>query len=658
MISPIVRLFFLLTFYLMFDQLAFAQCGACTYQSENLVVNGDFSIGNLGFTTDYAQATTNGPWGLLSFEGQYAIDNNANDVHQFFAGFDHTNPPTGLYMIVNGSGVANTNVWCQTITVQPDTWYSFSAWVRNVDTNPDNNVYAQLQFNIDGVPLGPSETVSGGWQQIAEDWYSGTSTSIDICLVNQQTNGGGNDFGLDDITFTTCIPYELVNVPTAGEDQVICSGETVQLGDALLTDYSYLWTGEQIDGATTSAPEVLLVNDSDAPLDFTFILESDSADVGCLIQDEVTITVNPLPNVPDGEDVVVCEGEEATLDVGAGWDTILWSNDSTTQTITVSEAGSYDVEVSLLGCTNETSWSLINPDLPDVNLGPDTSICVDETFTFSTPELGVWNDGSTDNSLTTDQEGWYWFEVEELGCTQRDSVFLSVIEYPLLQLPDSVSICPSETVTFYAPQVGFWTNGVTADSLVVGQEGTYGVVVNNAQCAVYDEVLVVERELPFVELGEDQILCLRDVVRLDATGAYNDTIQWNDAFDMPIRDVTETGYYEVTVANECGSMTDDIELIFEDCDYAVYLPNAFTPDGDGLNENWCPVLWNIDSFLVQVFNRWGEMIWQSTDQNACWIGDVNGGGYYAPDGVYAYRMVAESDQGKQIVKDGYITLIR
>ncbi len=117
--------------------LSFGQCEECEYL-ENLVFNGDFQLGPLGYTSDYTLSFNNGPWGLLSNEGTYGVSPNANFLHSNFQGFDHTNPPNGNFMVVNGAAIPNTNVWCQTIDVEPGTTYTISSWVRNVDTNPQN----------------------------------------------------------------------------------------------------------------------------------------------------------------------------------------------------------------------------------------------------------------------------------------------------------------------------------------------------------------------------------------------------------------------------------------------------------------------------------------------------------------------------------------
>ena len=116
-------------------------------------------------------------------------------------------------MVVNGSGTANTNVWCQNINVTPNTDYQFSAWAVNALN--DLNV-TQLQFSINSVNLRPifsTPTIGCSWQQFFQTWNSGLISSAEICINNQNTSGGGNDFIIDDITFRPiCVDYDTITV--------------------------------------------------------------------------------------------------------------------------------------------------------------------------------------------------------------------------------------------------------------------------------------------------------------------------------------------------------------------------------------------------------------------------------------------------------------
>lgn len=132
------------------SKITLSQCGDCEFESENLIVNGDFEDGNVNFTSEYDLATTIGEFGLLTESGIYAIGPDANLFHSNFQGEDHTNPPFGNFMVINGSDVSGIEVWCQEVAVEPDTWYSFSAWSRNCDFSAIT-AYAVLEWFFNDV---------------------------------------------------------------------------------------------------------------------------------------------------------------------------------------------------------------------------------------------------------------------------------------------------------------------------------------------------------------------------------------------------------------------------------------------------------------------------------------------------------------------------
>lgn len=213
---------------------------------QELVVNGDFQAGNTGFTTQYQYTTTN-----LVPEGTYSVVDNPTPLHPAFLGSDHTTGSTN-FMAVNGSINPGFRVWCQTVSVVPNTDYNFSTWISTLVVNSP----AELEFSINGQLLGTPITAPGNlntWTQFFATWNSGNDTLIEICIVNANTAAGGNDFGLDDISFTpVCTGTDsvvvVVNTPptvTLGPDDSLCIGSSTLL-DAGQGFGSYLWS----DGST------------------------------------------------------------------------------------------------------------------------------------------------------------------------------------------------------------------------------------------------------------------------------------------------------------------------------------------------------------------------------------------------------------------------
>jgi len=337
---------------------------------------------------------------------------------------------------------------------------------------------------------------------------------------------------------------------------------------------------------------------------------------------------------------------------------VLWSTDETSNSIEVSEAGTYEATVTLFGCTAFDEIVVDMPILPAFSLGPDVAICADEVAEFEVSVDGLWSDNETDFTLDSSSEGWIWFEVEDQGCAKRDSAFVDVIAYPVAEIEPFILLCPGETYTYEIPQEGVWNNSITSEDLTVSESGIYTVTIANEQCAIFLESEVEYLQLPEVDLGPDQLLCIKDVVDLDASGAYNDSLVWNDGSVEFNREITTTGIYEVITWNQCGEAQDEVELIFDDCDYALYIPNAFTPDGDGINEVWIPVGLNISEYEIQVFNRWGESVWRSTQLGEAWSGSDNFGEYYVPDGIYGYIVKAISVKGLPITKFGNVLILR
>lgn len=178
---------------------------------QDLVVNGHFEDGNMGFSSSYTYKNSTSPpgtYGILTAEGTYAIGNNAANWHNNFKGSrDHTTG-NGNFMIVNGATGANTVVWSQSITIEPYTYYVFHTWVTTVCSSP----LAQLQFSINGTTIGNvfnappfTDLPQNNWLDFDHLWYNwynnSAATSATISIVNQNTAAGGNDFGLDDISF-------------------------------------------------------------------------------------------------------------------------------------------------------------------------------------------------------------------------------------------------------------------------------------------------------------------------------------------------------------------------------------------------------------------------------------------------------------------------
>ena len=181
-----------------------ALVAASTAGAANLVANGDFEAGNTGFTSGYDYVAPG--YGVLFPEALYTVDTDAQNDHPYFTSYrDHTYGE-GLYMIVNGAGVANDPVWTSmTIAVEAGRSYDFGAFLSSAyPTSP-----AQLEFtvtnNLGGIQtLGifAAPATAGIWSGVSGRFNTGAATLITLSIVNQNIEFSGNDFGIDDISLT------------------------------------------------------------------------------------------------------------------------------------------------------------------------------------------------------------------------------------------------------------------------------------------------------------------------------------------------------------------------------------------------------------------------------------------------------------------------
>jgi hypothetical protein len=172
----------------------------------NLLTNASFTAGNTGFTSAYGYAGA-GASSLVP-EGKYMVGSDANSYHGSFAGTGRTGAGDN-FMIVNGSADLSI-VYSQTVTVQPNRYYTFSAYASSVNLGSP----AQLGFVINGKSTSSVTTLpatDNSFVRISDLWFSGSNTSAVIEIRDVNKAASGNDFGLDDIYIGTCAVSLAVN---------------------------------------------------------------------------------------------------------------------------------------------------------------------------------------------------------------------------------------------------------------------------------------------------------------------------------------------------------------------------------------------------------------------------------------------------------------
>ncbi|MEP7377576.1 MAG: Ig-like domain repeat protein, partial [Chitinophagaceae bacterium] len=369
-------------------------CSATSFTNvaQELVYNGDFSLGNTGFTSAYGnnQAPfTGGSTGLWP-ETLYAVDSNARIHHSNFFGTDHTTG-TGNFMIVNGAGYDTTTVWRQSFAVQPNTTYYFSAWAMSLNkVSP----YAQLKFTVNDSLFGTTAVLAPGanttagpfnWVRFFGTWNSNSSTYITISIVDLQIAAGGNDFGLDDISFGTLSPVPFSAAPSGSA----CEGQPLVLNSNVTggsSPYFYSWTGP--NNFTSQAKDPIIPN-AGTINSGTYTLHVTDG-YSCPITTSTIVTVGQAATVNAGPAQGVCAGGTITLagTRGGSATSSTWSAPSGTFSNVNSLTSTYTPSISsgtvtLTLTTNDpagtcpagVSTVVITVSNATANAGPDQVVC-------------------------------------------------------------------------------------------------------------------------------------------------------------------------------------------------------------------------------------------------------------------------------------------
>ncbi len=506
---------------------------------------------------------------------------------------------------------------------------------------------------VAGEPIILEAGISGGeWSGVGvEDAIAGE--------FNPELSGVGNF----DIVYTingVCIDsdqitVEVQDVPalTIDSPSLICELDPALILTANLPGGT--WSGDGISNENTG-----LFNPGDAGAGTHSITYQLDGVCSVNVSIEVDITSNPTFNL--GEDISICEDQTAVVDAGNNWDSVEWLGLEYSQSIEINEEGTYTAIVELDGCFSEDEIFLEVITYPIIELESPIDICAGDVYSIEAPFPGEWNTGNSNSaSIDVNSAGTYVYTFLNGGCPVIEEVVVDVVEYPVIDLVPSVEFCPGIPVTVDAGQVVTWSgvaDGVS-ESIQVDAPGVLIAQKANGECVTIETVDVIELPLPYADLGPDIEGCLGDNYTLNSFSEVNDTYIWSTGdVDVEFISVSEAGFYSVQTSNSCGTAFDEISIKLEDCSALIFIPNAFTPDNDGINDVWNPVVRNLVDYKLQIFNRWGDIVFETEDWNEPWVGEYQDGDYFVQTGVYVYRITYTSLEGEAGDVNGHIVVLR
>lgn len=462
-----------------------------------------------------------------------------------------------------------------------------------------------------------------------QDMSSGPTYSVDQTGIYYVNASGAACKATDTIEVT----IKNATVVDIGEDATYCEGEPITLDASAAGAISYQWQ----DNSTNSSFSPTISG--------TYFVVIDDGD--CVSSDTVELTFLEYPDFELPNDTNLCGGGNLNLSVNAPQATAYtWQDNSTNNSYNVSGPGTYWVTATNNNICSTTDSIVVTYNSIDVDLGADATYCEDTTITLDATNSGsityLWQDNSTAPTLEVSNSGIYYVAVSNGECEVNDTIELTFLAYPDFELHPDTTLCDGDTLVLNVSSPDatdfLWQDGSANSSFQVFEEGTYFVQASNQFCTRFDTTEILFNRANVVELGPDSILCKGEDYILDVGERADDVIiTWWDNSNENTSSISETGTYYVSLENQCGINSDTVNLLFGSCNCDFFLPTGFTPNGDGVNEDFKPYV-DCDSlteYSFEVFNRWGEPQFRSESVEKAWQGTDNSGNRL-PMAVYTW----------------------
>jgi gliding motility-associated-like protein len=375
-----------------------------------------------------------------------------------------------------------------------------------------------------------------------------------------------------------------------------------------------------------------------------------------------TFTLLAAPNAVDTT-IYICPAGAVTLNAIQQGYTYKWQDNSTNGQYYTSKGGTYWAKLSSKGCHVSDTFHVIALPKPIQYNWKDTTVCNVDSFVMNVSQPLVnyfWQDSSTKPIYIARKTGMYSVTISNQCGTSTNSRKVTLSSKPLAYTWTDTIICKGNTITLDASQPGatyFWQDSSSNPTYYVFKSGTYTVTASNGCGSVKGSmnVTVINGVGP---MGlKDTFVCDGDVLVLKHLKQPGATLQWQDGSHDSIYTISSGGLYKVTIQNACSSRSESFTAYHGDCTLYMQMPNAFSPDSNGINDTYKAVI-NREprDFQMHIFDRWGERVFSTTDYKHGWDGKKNG--QDEPEGVYIYYVIANGYHHENLYFRGIIHLVR
>lgn len=389
-------------------------------------------------------------------------------------------------------------------------------------------------------------------------WQDGsTLDSIEVSqpglVIVEVTNVCGTSADSLIVTGLTAVP-----MLDLGGDTSLCPGESITFS-ILISDVNILWS----DG---SATQTFIVSEE------TLVHAEISNQCGTSTDEVVVSLLEGAPLLDLGQDQSLCPGETIHLSPGLSDVAYEWQDGSSLSSYDVMSPG-----VVILTISNDCGFSTDTVEIfedtngPEVDLGDDILGCSGQIVTLESNIGGVdylWQDGSSNATLLVSTSGTFILQVSNACGMDVDTILVDLeTKIPSPHLGVDTILCEGTNLQLHSNAVDgtsvIWQDGSTLPVLNVSTNGTY-ILSESNQCGTISDTVVVQFDMapPPVDLGPDTILCPGEFIVLHVPVTTADIV-WQDGSSGTQLIADEAQSYAITVSNQCGTVTDEVEIAFE-----------------------------------------------------------------------------------------------
>lgn len=414
----------------------------------------------------------------------------------------------------------------------------------------------------------------------------------------------------------------------------------------------------------------------------------------CTITDSVTIYVNPAPVINTIADTAICKFSPLVLTtastaVSYQWSPALSVSNPTIANPTFIGTGSqklYVTGISINGCKATDSVDVTVNALPVVQTLPDTTVCSNTSITLTTtgaqtyswnPAAGLSNT-SIESPVFSSNSGQTYSVIgtDSKGCKNSDQVIITVSSPDSLKQPPLFAICQQKSVTLdgaNGTKVGYLWSPAThlSNATIINpvanppQTTVYTVLVSDNKCgfdSIFTTTVTVFPTTVVNVTKSNDLNCAFRSATLTASGGNQylwspPTGLSSTTISSPIAMPASTQTYTVLVTDVNGCTNTGTIKLFADnvASLGRYMPNAFTPDGNGNNDCYGLKNWTqVQQLEFYIFNKYGEQVFATANPGMCWNGIYKGKPALA--GTYVYVIKAKTPCGTEEQKGSFLLI--